>query len=347
MAFYFSQMDTANRGRLKQRAKAAKERRKSKIPIEMDYSDTYRENDVLEVDLEDTLQNLQKDENRALAEKGEQIEELRRQIEMISRLQEVVKTQANADPTDMLHASRATRYGVDLEGSEFREVSKMSKAQLRIMAERERFSAKNLFNNRRRVANSGHELNSRLLPTTALHTPPDHVVRPLSREGQGEGHKSGCGSRSNNNVNNNSSNNTRPLNLRPSSMPGRTRPKSAVSGKGYLRDTQASQKGRPMTAGANRSDDVIKYDDLLPPRSQSAFRSRSRRELELLSRLQPREDENALDEDGKTNWRVVLESRRRRRLQELRTEGEKLQGRVHSFLSEMDRFNKRPFSAWQ
>lgn len=245
-----------------------------------------------------------------MAEAGEQLEEIRKQVEVITRLQEAVRNRNPGESVEMLANTRATRYGID-----FAELAKASRSQTKLDLEREKFSSKNLFNVRRARSEVGFES----LPAKKFFHPPvieveaAYVVQSDLTEADDE---------------------TKPTLPEPT-------PERAKSSKGYLKPTASSQIGvRPATSGHFMN---TKPDDLLPPRAQTAvYRSRSRRELELLSRVSPQEDEMTFTFDNRRrNLEVLGERRRRSRLEKLRVESSCLQGKVNEFITDIERFNRR------
>ncbi|CAG5135717.1 unnamed protein product [Candidula unifasciata] len=206
-----------------------------------DYSSIYKENVILEENLEDRLSYIKKNERRALEEKGEELDEMRRQMDVISKLQEAVNSRNPADSLDVLSANKAVRWLND---------NKKSRAQLKIEAEREKFSSRNLFNVRRFHTGFDFLHRRKLVPPSAMQVASDN---------KDEG-----------NVDD----------LLKTESPKPERPPQT---KGYLKQTFSSTSGlRPMTATITYQREQ-KEDDILPLRSKSAvLRSRSRRQLELL-----------------------------------------------------------------
>ncbi|CAL1538042.1 unnamed protein product [Lymnaea stagnalis] len=281
--------------------------------VKMDHSTIYKENVVLEEGLAEQIGHLKRDERRLLAETGEQLEEIRKQMQVISRLQEAVNSRNPADSTDFLSSTRASRYGNDRQ--EYGDHGKGNRSQMRIEAEREKFSSKNLFNVRRAKSALGFET----LPQKKFFQPPVVDMEPFDVFVPDT---------------------TESIDEAPASLPEQKPPPRAKSAKGYLKPTSSSQSGmRPVTAGYVRES---KPDDLLPPRAQTAvIRCRSRRELELLSRVAPKEDEiiNTF-ENRKRNMTIISEKRRRSQLLQLRSEREILESKVSDFLMDLERFNR-------
>ncbi|XP_059150183.1 uncharacterized protein LOC131937023 isoform X2 [Physella acuta] len=275
--------------------------------LKMDHSNIYKENVVLEEGLMEHIGNIKRDERRIMAEAGEQLEEIRKQVEVITKLQEAVRNRNPGESVDMLTNTRATRYGID-----FAELAKTSRSQTKLDLEREKFSSKNLFNVRRARSEVGFES----LPVKKFFHPPVIEVETapsVVAEADDE---------------------TKPALPEPT-------PERVKSSKGYLKPTASSQIGvRPATSGHFMNS---KPDDLLPPRAQTAvYRSRSRRELELLSRVSPQEDDTLLTFDNRRRTMEVLGERRRRsRLEKLRVESSCLQGKVNEFITDIERFNQR------
>ncbi|GFR67450.1 hypothetical protein ElyMa_001997600 [Elysia marginata] len=148
---------------------------------------------------------------------------------------------------------------------------------------------------------------------------------------------------------------------RKSSLKGYLRPTTASRGGGHLNvygnndidqsthnNNKNNRPARPKTAVGFVTQEEEKPDDLLPPRAKSAVhRSRSRRQLELLCRAMDPEVEEAaaaaaaiVSGDAK-EWEMINEKRRRRKLKQLREEGQELDVRVQRFLTEIDGFNKK------
>ena len=249
-------------------------------------------------------------EKRQLLEKGEELKEIRKQVEVITRLQEAVNARKPGQSAGMV-ASRSSRGSIQYGRSNSRRMSRpnltnlteeksdtapvpdvdyatlaqATRTQMRIAAEREKYSAKNLFNVRR--------------PKTALgnYSLIDKPSVPQTRLFAGPGVTATNGddkdfTDSNNNVGGNdfsdrpmsSSKNDGSSNNRPSSATTRhlqnglrnnyeneniesdvlfrktgihqTRHKRTTSAKGYLRPTTASRGGGPLNANGNNNDNV-------------------------------------------------------------------------------------------
>lgn len=242
-----------------------------------------------------------------MEEKGEELDEMRRQMEVITKLQEAVNSRNTTDTLDALSAAKSVRFG-----QQWLNENKKSRAQLKIEAEREKFSSKHMFNVRR--FNTGFDfLQSRkFIPPSPMQIPSDTEKESSDDE------------------------------VLKNETP---KPQKPPQTKGYLKQTFSSTSGlRPMTATVTYQREQ-KEDDILPPRSKSAvLRSRSRRQLELLCRVTPKEDELEMTADFQIDWRVVNERRRRQKLQKLQAENEELNNKISHFLMGVDEFNKRPIS---
>uniref|UniRef100_A0A0B6ZJZ6 Uncharacterized protein n=1 Tax=Arion vulgaris TaxID=1028688 RepID=A0A0B6ZJZ6_9EUPU len=276
--------------------------------MKMNYSAIHKENEILEDHLEDHLLQIKKNERRAMEEKGGELDEIRRQMDVIIKLQEAVNSRNPCDSTDILSTARMTKFG--RQWGEKRP----NRALAKIQAERNKFSSKNLFNGRKISNSPGIDFN-KLVPTSGMQIPSDNEDDGIY------------------------SNTSK---IQSSSA----KPQKHIQNKGYLKETFSSLAGsRPMTAGV-AYERVQKEDDILPPRAKSAvLRSRSRRQLELLCRVTPNEDELEVTPDFKVDWKVINEKRRRLKLQQLKEEHAEIQDRVLNFLRDVDTFNKRPISA--
>ncbi|XP_055889677.1 uncharacterized protein LOC129926946 [Biomphalaria glabrata] len=280
--------------------------------VKMDHSNIYKENDILEEGLVEHIYNLNRDEKRQLAETGEQLEEIRKQVEVITKLQEAVNSRAPGESADLLANTRVIRHG------SIGEDHKGNKSQQRIEAEREKYSAKNLFNVRRSKTVLGFET----LPHPKKFFTPPIVESEITEEVADHV--------------------TVVSDDKSVFIPELKPPPRAKSAKGYLKPTSSSMSGlRPITADVGYTREVDP-NDILPPRAKTAvIRSRSRRELEILSRVAPRDDEIIMTfENRRRNMEILGERRRKSHLLELRNQNMELQVKVHNFLRDLERFNK-------
>ncbi|GFO33360.1 hypothetical protein PoB_005986500 [Plakobranchus ocellatus] len=386
--------------------------------IKLDYSDTYRENDALEGNLEEHLDGLKRMEKRQLLEKGEQLKEIRKQVEVITRLQEAVNSRKPGQSAGLVssRSSRASiQYGrsnsrrksranmaddiqdVSIPDVDFVALSQATKSQMRVAAEREKYSAKNLFNVRRpKTALGNYSANEKHSASQVrfFAGPSNNDISNLTSDnGRSEraedkdtslidAHKNSAGfkqrpaSATNIHLHNGLSadgeneNKNNDIFFHKTNSHEREAQKKMHT-KGYLRPTTASRGGGPLNANSDHNtlagnNDITarpvrpktavgfahhhedEVDDLLPPRPKSAvMRSRSRRQLELLCRaMEPEVEEAAaaaaaiVSGDAK-EWEIINEKRRRRKLNELRKEGQELDIRVQRFLTDIDGFNKR------
>lgn len=230
-------------------------------------------------------------------------------MEEITKLQEAVNSRNPGDTIDLLSSLRSALHAKQWAGEERR-----NRYLLKIQAERDKFSAKNLFNSRRFRRSSGLDFITS-----------KKFVAPSARAVQGDDEDE-----------------HRFVDAAVNTSPKAQKPTATKS---YLKGTFSSMSGlRPLTAAVTYYREA-KEDDLLPPRSKSGIlRSRSRRQLELLCRVNFKEDEPEVTADFQIDWRVVNEKRRRKRLQQVKTDNEGIQVKVNNFLEDVDKFITRPKS---
>ncbi|XP_076467038.1 uncharacterized protein LOC143298175 [Babylonia areolata] len=318
--------------------------------VKMDYSVTYRENDKLDVHLDEQLVSLKRSAFRKKTEKEEELETARADADKIRKLKEAVNNRQEEEPALTIlcqtlapwggkspdvpyrrristatggfarRASSARHARERGEGEEeddeeekgpLPDVKTMSLTERRLAKERDQFSAKNLFNVRRRASSAytapepparrrggdvSPDSSRTATPTSALPTTPS----PSTRQG------------------------------RPRTSPAAySGGRSALRTHSYMRPTTASVSrlaSRPPGEGGGEF-----------PRHPR--RPRSRRELQKLVELKvdPFEDEVAHRPDSWTS----AGDRHQDLLHSLQKTQARLQQRVSAFLAAMDSFNRR------
>ncbi|RUS88676.1 hypothetical protein EGW08_003571 [Elysia chlorotica] len=285
--------------------------------VKLDYSDTYRENEALDGDLEVHLNGLKRMEKRQLLEKGEQLKEIRKQVEVITRLQEAVNSRKPGHSAGMVvsrasrpsiqygrastqygrsNSRRASRPALVEEKSEpavpdidFAVVAQATRTQMRIAAEREKYSAKNLFNVRRPKTALGNYsmIDKPTVPQTRLFAGPAVTTNSDNRDFTDSSNDNGQSRRLDENIHN------RPMSSSKNSVSSNNRPATASSGhlinghgsgydnensvsddiffhksgfqqnrqgrktpvKGYLRPTTASRGGGQLNVNSDNTND--------------------------------------------------------------------------------------------
>ncbi|XP_041353918.1 uncharacterized protein LOC121371814 [Gigantopelta aegis] len=116
-----------------------------KRSVRMDYSLTYRGNEELDDILETQLGTLHQEQHKVERNKCQEIEEARREAEQFETLKEIINNRS-VDAVDLYNSfCKQSTSGDDNEQGPYRS-KEVSKTLKRIQKERDKFSAKNLFN---------------------------------------------------------------------------------------------------------------------------------------------------------------------------------------------------------
>ena len=116
-----------------------------KRSVKLDYSHTYRGNEELDDILEAQLGNIHHEQHRVERNKVQEIEEARREAEQIQTLKEIINTKS-VDAVDLYNSLSKHSIAGDNGEPGSQRSKEISKTLKRIQMERDKFSAKNLFN---------------------------------------------------------------------------------------------------------------------------------------------------------------------------------------------------------
>lgn len=291
---------------------------KAELPVKLDYSDTYRENDQLDLDLFEHLAELHRAQRRRQCDRDEELEVARASADKILRLKTTVSSREGESPNDVFpQEMRAPqrKHSVSESEDEAGATTVLVKSTLsdrRIAKERDRYSAKNLFNVVRRRGSKpclGEGNNA-----TTIRMPMDspNGLRTASAP-------TACRQQVVQTV------------VQPHSRPGSYR---APADCGYGAAAASSLNARRATSAPPGS-----FSKRLYGNSDETMvrRPRSRRELERLCSLKidPFEEESVYSQrtsNGNSKTEV---------LENLRKHNSELQSKVSDFIKQLEIFNKK------
>ena len=333
----------------------ANEMGKLELAVRMDYSEAYRENDKLDVDLDEHLINLTRSAQRVLTEKDEELELAKAEAERNRKLKEAVNTRQDSTTQILCQSppSRLRRTNSELSSISKRRTSMgslisrrasiMSKAQnsvdevdghgeendvqdYAVLASGQVVDTRKLSSTERRLAMERDQFSSKNL---------FNVKRRNSGSSfnflESNASKTDNSQDSLKNAMSAMTISVPRVKDRPKTSPSAYNHKRA-NNRGYLRPTTSSASRLSRFSGESLSAENYEYYGR--PR-----RPRSRRELETLSRLNinPFED----DEPERPKSWSPSGNIRQDMLDRLRSGRPQLQARVSAFLKGMEEFNKR------